>query len=72
MFYYISGKLAVCQPNLAVIDCGGVGFKCSITMNTYKAISGKDSVKLCMVTVLEANRGLVSSLLLMKFTACPK
>ena len=46
MFYYISGKLAVCQPNLAVIDCGGVGFKCSITMNTYKAISGKDSVKL--------------------------
>lgn len=46
MFYYISGKLAFCQPNLAVIDCGGVGFKCSITMNTYKAISGKDSVKL--------------------------
>ncbi|MBQ2881338.1 MAG: Holliday junction branch migration protein RuvA [Clostridia bacterium] len=46
MFYYLNGKLAVCQPNLAVIDCGGVGFKCSITMNTYKAISGKDSVKL--------------------------
>ncbi len=46
MFYYLNGKLALCQPNLAVIDCGGVGFKCSITMNTYKAISGKDSVKL--------------------------
>ena len=46
MFYYINGKLAVCQPNLAVIDCGGVGFKCSITMNTYKAISGKETVKL--------------------------
>ncbi len=46
MFYYISGKLAVCQPNLAVIDCGGVGYKCAITMNTYKAISGKEDVKL--------------------------
>ena len=46
MFYYLNGKLALCQPNLAVIDCGGVGFKCSITMNTYKVISGKDSVKL--------------------------
>ena len=46
MFYYLSGKLAVCQPNLAVIDCGGVGYKCAITMNTYKAISGKESVKL--------------------------
>ena len=46
MFYYVNGKLAVCQPNLAVVDCGGVGYKCFITMNTYKAISGKDSVKL--------------------------
>jgi len=46
MFYYINGKLALCQPNLAVIDCGGVGYKCAITMNTYKAISGKETVKL--------------------------
>ena len=46
MFYYLNGKLAVCQPNLAVIDCGGVGYKCAITMNTYKAISGKEDVKL--------------------------
>lgn len=46
MYYYLNGKLAVCQPNLAVIDCGGVGYKCAITANTYKAISGKETAKL--------------------------
>lgn len=46
MFYYLSGKLALLQPSFAVIDCGGVGYKCTITMNTYKALSGKENVKL--------------------------
>ena len=46
MYYYLNGILAVCQPNLAVIDCGGVGYKCAITANTYKAISGKETAKL--------------------------
>ena len=46
MYYYLNGKLAVCQPNLAVIDCGGVGYKCAITANTYKAVSGKETAKL--------------------------
>ena len=30
----------------AVIDCGGVGYKCAITLNTYKQISGKSRAKL--------------------------
>lgn len=46
MYYYLNGKLEVCQPNLAVIDCGGVGYKCAITANTYKAVSGKETAKL--------------------------
>lgn len=46
MFYYLNGKLALCQPDLAVIDCAGVGYKCFITSNTYKKISGKEIVKL--------------------------
>lgn len=46
MYYYLSGKLALLQPALAVVDCGGVGYKCAITMNTYKLISGKSEVKL--------------------------
>lgn len=34
MFYYISGTVAVLEPGLAVIDCGGVGYGCRITAYT--------------------------------------
>ena len=26
MLYYVSGKVALLEPGLAVIDCGGVGY----------------------------------------------
>ncbi len=35
MFYYISGKLALANPTTAVIDAGGVGYKLTISENTY-------------------------------------
>lgn len=50
MYYYLSGKLALVQPNLAVVDCGGVGYKCSITENTYKQIARLENV--CLYTYL--------------------
>ena len=31
MLYYVSGKVAILEPGLAVIDCGGVGYGCRIT-----------------------------------------
>ena len=34
MLYYVSGPVAVLEPNLAVIDCGGVGYGCRITAYT--------------------------------------
>lgn len=34
MFYYISGTVAILEPNLAVIDCGGVGYACNTTSFT--------------------------------------
>ena len=34
MLYYVSGKVAILEPNLAVIDCGGVGYGCSVTAYT--------------------------------------
>ena len=34
MLYYVSGKVAVLEPGLAVIDCGGVGYGCRITAYT--------------------------------------
>lgn len=46
MYYYLNGKLAMAQPSFAVVDCGGVGYKCSISQNTYNEIAGKNSVML--------------------------
>ena len=34
MLYYVSGQVAILEPGLAVIDCGGVGYGCRITAYT--------------------------------------
>lgn len=46
MYYYLQGDLAFSDPQIAVIDCGGVGYQCNITLNTYREICGKSRVKL--------------------------
>ncbi len=38
MFYYISGKLALASPSIAVIDVGGIGYKLTISENTYNSL----------------------------------
>ena len=34
MLYYVSGNVAILEPGMAVIDCGGVGYGCRITSYT--------------------------------------
>ena len=34
MFYYINGTVAALEENLAVLDCGGVGYACNTTAYT--------------------------------------
>ena len=46
MYYYLNGELAFCDLQTAVVDCGGVGYQCNITANTYREISGKSRVRL--------------------------
>ena len=38
MFYYVKGKVAHVAPNLAVIDCGGVGYACWTTSYTLSSL----------------------------------
>lgn len=38
MFYSLKGILIHTEPNIAVIECGGVGFKCLTTMNTQRSL----------------------------------
>lgn len=41
MFYYISGKLTLLRSDFAVIDCGGVGYRLSVSATTHSRISAK-------------------------------
>lgn len=38
MLYSVRGKLIHMEPSIAVIECGGVGFRCRITMNTARQL----------------------------------
>lgn len=38
MFYYINGKLAHLEPNFAVIDAGGIGYKLTISGTTHASM----------------------------------
>ncbi|MCI5690751.1 MAG: Holliday junction branch migration protein RuvA [Clostridiales bacterium] len=38
MFYYLKGKVAHVAPQLAVIDCGGVGYACRTTSYTLSSL----------------------------------
>ena len=55
MIEYIRGELAELTPAAAIIDCNGVGYLASISLNTYSAIQGKKSCKL-YVYVLVCSR----------------
>ncbi len=46
MFYYIEGKVAHIDRNLAVIDAGGVGFSCMTTANTLSRLRVGDRARL--------------------------
>lgn len=46
MIEYVKGELADLQPAYAVVDCHGVGYGLSISLNTYSAIQGKKDIKL--------------------------
>ena len=38
MFYYIKGTLAMSSPSMAVVEAAGVGYKLTISENTYRAL----------------------------------
>ncbi|HIY22032.1 MAG TPA: Holliday junction branch migration protein RuvA [Candidatus Flavonifractor merdigallinarum] len=46
MFYYVSGTVAHLEPNLAVIDCGGVGYACRTTNQTLSHLKAGEKGKL--------------------------
>ena len=46
MFYYLKGVVGHIAPNLAVMDCGGVGYACRTTSYTLSALQVGEKAKL--------------------------
>ena len=46
MFYYLNGTVALIDQNLAVIDCGGVGYKCFTSNYTLAQLQHGKAAKL--------------------------
>lgn len=41
MYYYLRGTLTILQPDFAVLDCGGVGYRLTVPASTVGALSSK-------------------------------
>lgn len=46
MFYYLNGEIALLDENLAVVDCGGVGYACHTTGYTLSKLRVGQRAKL--------------------------
>lgn len=46
MYAFIEGKIADLNPTGVVIDCHGVGYQVSISLNTYTKLNGKETCRL--------------------------
>jgi Holliday junction DNA helicase RuvA len=52
MIEYLRGEIAELTPATAIIECCGVGYETSITLNTYSALQGKKDAKLYIYEVI--------------------
>lgn len=52
MFYHVRGTLVVCESGFAVVECGGVGYQLTISLNTAERIGGKMNTEVRLFTHL--------------------
>ncbi|MBQ7353630.1 MAG: Holliday junction branch migration protein RuvA [Clostridia bacterium] len=53
MLYHVNGILEYCEQGFAVVDCGGVGYKLTISDNTYQAVVSQVNQKVKLYTSLQ-------------------
>ncbi len=52
MFYYIEGTLSLIDVNLAVLDCGGVGYALNTTVNSLSRLKIGEKARLYVYSVI--------------------
>ena len=52
MYYYLRGKLVLCSVNTAVVDCGGVGYRLTVSATTIGKMAGKVGEEVTLYTYL--------------------
>lgn len=53
MLYHVNGILEYCEQGFGVVDCGGVGYKVTISDNTYSAIVSQVNQRVKLYTSLQ-------------------
>lgn len=52
MFYHVRGILIVCESGFAVVECGGVGYSLTISLNTAEKLGAKMNQEVRLFTHL--------------------
>lgn len=52
MYYYLNGELALLEPSMCVVDCGGVGYKLTVSLITAESLSSRVGSKVKLFTHL--------------------
>ena len=52
MFYYVKGELTAREANVCVVECGGVGYKLTVSLITSEAMANKMSEVVKLFTFL--------------------
>ena len=52
MYYYLKGELTVREANTCVVECGGVGYKLTVSLITSEALASKLSSEVKIYTYL--------------------
>ena len=59
MIEYLKGEIAELTPATTIIECCGVGYEASITLNTYSALQGKKETRLYIYEVIREDAHLL-------------
>ncbi|MBQ8392513.1 MAG: Holliday junction branch migration protein RuvA [Clostridia bacterium] len=53
MIYHVNGTLEYCEPGFCVIDCNGVGYKLTVSDNTFSAVCSHTGEREKLLTYLQ-------------------